>query len=328
MEDPGQKLRRVRERLSLRVRDVEQASLKIADKYHNDEFAVLINRISEIENRGLVPTLYKLYSLCAIYRLDFLEVLDWYGISLAGMAADATLAEVPGTHPVSLHPSAQGEVLLPLSLDPGLDLRRTTYLTRMIQRWGKPPLLFLETLGLKDQRYAFIGTEDWFMYPLLQPGTFIMIDETARRIQKSGWTNEYDRPIYFLEHRQGYVCGWCNLTGEQLILQPHFASLELAFYEGSQFPTEYKGDIFAAEHGSWNRAPRAGYEVIRVPLHQTGHATGEYEDFITGFVTKDGKVWGRPVGVAVAQDGSLFVSDDASNSIWRVAYVGGAKAGD
>jgi len=113
-----------------------------------------------------------------------------------------------------------------------------------------------------------------------------------------------------------------------VLLQPHFASLELAFYEGSQFPTEYKGDIFAAEHGSWNRAPRAGYEVIRVPLHQTGHATGEYEDFITGFVTKDGKVWGRPVGVAVAQDGSLFVSDDASNSIWRVAYVGGAKAGD
>jgi glucose/arabinose dehydrogenase len=112
-----------------------------------------------------------------------------------------------------------------------------------------------------------------------------------------------------------------------VLLQPHNASLEMTFYEGSQFPAEYKGDIFAAEHGSWNRASRAGYEVIRVPLHQTGHANGEYEDFLTGFVTKDGQVWGRPVGVAVAKDGSLFVSDDGSKSIWRVSYVGDAKSG-
>lgn len=107
-----------------------------------------------------------------------------------------------------------------------------------------------------------------------------------------------------------------------VLLQPHDASLEMTFYEGEQFPPEYKGDIFAAEHGSWNRSPRAGYEVIRVPLHQTGHATGEYEDFLTGFVVDDQSVWGRPVGVTVAPDGSLLVSDDGSGSIWRVSYTG------
>lgn len=107
-----------------------------------------------------------------------------------------------------------------------------------------------------------------------------------------------------------------------VILQPHNASLEMTFYDGKQFPAEYAGDIFAAEHGSWNRSPRAGYEVIRVPLHQTGHAAGEYEDFLTGFVVDDQSVWGRPVGVAVAPDGSLLVSDDASGSIWRVSYAG------
>ena len=107
-----------------------------------------------------------------------------------------------------------------------------------------------------------------------------------------------------------------------VILQPHNASLQMTFYEGHRFPAEYLGDIFASEHGSWNRYPRAGYEVIRVPLHQTGHATGEYEDFLTGFVVDDEKVWGRPVGVTVATDGSLLVSDDASGSIWRVSYVG------
>jgi glucose/arabinose dehydrogenase len=107
-----------------------------------------------------------------------------------------------------------------------------------------------------------------------------------------------------------------------VLLQPHNASLEFTFYEGQQFPAEYKGDIFASEHGSWNKAVRVGYEVVRVPLHQTGHASGEYEDFLTGFVLPDGNVWGRPVGVTVATDGSLLVSDDGSNSIWRVSSGG------
>jgi len=106
-----------------------------------------------------------------------------------------------------------------------------------------------------------------------------------------------------------------------VLLQPHNASLELTFYEGKQFPAEYKGDIFASEHGSWNKSLRAGYEVIRVPLHQTGHASGEYEDFVTGFVLPNGNVWGRPVGITVAPDGSLLVTDDGSNSIWRVVYT-------
>jgi glucose/arabinose dehydrogenase len=106
-----------------------------------------------------------------------------------------------------------------------------------------------------------------------------------------------------------------------VLLQPHLASLEMTFYSAQQFPAEYRGDIFAAEHGSWNRKKRTGYEVVRVPL-KNGHATGEYEDFLTGFVTDKGEVWGRPVGVAVGKDGCLFVSDDGSGSIWRVAYTG------
>jgi glucose/arabinose dehydrogenase len=106
-----------------------------------------------------------------------------------------------------------------------------------------------------------------------------------------------------------------------ILVNPHFASLEMLFYEGAQFPAEYRGDGFAAEHGSWNRAQRSGYEVIRLPMKH-GHATGEYEDFLTGFVNPDSTVWGRPVGVAVAKDGSLFVSDDGSRSIWHVSYLG------
>ncbi len=106
-----------------------------------------------------------------------------------------------------------------------------------------------------------------------------------------------------------------------VLLQSHSASLEMLFYTGQQFPREYAGDAFAAEHGSWNRLRRTGYKVIRVPV-RNGIATGEYEDFMTGFVTPNGEVWGRPVGVAVAKDGSLLVTDDGSNMIWRISYQG------
>jgi len=163
------------------------------------------------------------------------------------------------------------------------------------------------------------------------------------------WTsvNERDRigdnlpPDYITHVQEGGFYGWPwyytggnedpRLKGKHpelkdkvivpdVLLEPHNASLELTFYEGSQFPAEYAGDIFAAEHGSWNRSVRTGYEVILVPL-RNGRASGEYEDFLTGFVTADGKVWGRPVGVAVAQDGSLMVTDDGSGSLWRVSYA-------
>ena len=104
--------------------------------------------------------------------------------------------------------------------------------------------------------------------------------------------------------------------------EPHNASLEMTCYDGQQFPADFQGDVFASEHGSWNKSLRVGYEVIRVPLRQTGHRTGQYEDFMTGFVVDNSQVWGRPVGIAVAPDGSLFVSDDGSGSIWRIRYTG------
>jgi len=135
-----------------------------------------------------------------------------------------------------------------------------------------------------------------------------------------GWPSYYMGGHVDPRHHDKHPDLRARMLNPDVLLQPHNASLEMTFYDAKQFPTQYQGDIFAAEHGSWNKSARTGYEVVRVPLHQQGHATGEYEDFLTGFVTKDGKVWGRPVGVAVAKDGSLLVSDDGSNSIWRVSY--------
>jgi glucose/arabinose dehydrogenase len=108
-----------------------------------------------------------------------------------------------------------------------------------------------------------------------------------------------------------------NISVPDVLIQAHSASLQLVFYTGTQFPAEYHGDAFAAEHGSWNRAKRTGYKVIRVKT-KDGVPTGEYQDFLTGFVVDDRAVWGRPVGVAVARDGALLVSDDAGGTIWVI----------
>jgi glucose/arabinose dehydrogenase len=106
-----------------------------------------------------------------------------------------------------------------------------------------------------------------------------------------------------------------------VLVQSHSASLNLVFYDGQQFPAEYQGDIFAAFHGSWNKKRRTGYKIVRVPIDKsTGKARGDYEDFVTGFVTPEENVWGRPVGVTVAKDGSLLFSEDGNKTIWRVSY--------
>jgi glucose/arabinose dehydrogenase len=110
-----------------------------------------------------------------------------------------------------------------------------------------------------------------------------------------------------------------KVTVPDVLLQPHSASLGLTFYEGNVFPAEYSGDAFAAEHGSWNRSKRTGYKVVRIRLRD-GVPTGEYEDFVTGFVVNDSEVWGRPVGVTVAHDGARLISEDASGTIWRVTH--------
>ena len=224
-EDAGQKLRRVRETLNLRYRDVEEASLRIAERRHNPEFAIALSRLADIENKGTLPTIYRLYSLCAIYRLDLHEVLRWYGVDFANVAADALEVDVERTHLIRFGLPDNMDVEAPLSLDPVVDLRRTTYLSRMIQRWGTLPLGLLKGLDLKNHRYGFIGTEDWSMYPLLPPGSLILVDEVRNKVVNSGWGSEFERPIYFLEHRDGYACSWCHLSESQLVLQPHPASM-------------------------------------------------------------------------------------------------------
>jgi glucose/arabinose dehydrogenase len=137
-----------------------------------------------------------------------------------------------------------------------------------------------------------------------------------------GWPWYYIGANWDPEHKGKHPEMKSKVIVPDVLIQPHNASLEMVFYDGQQFPAKYRGGIFAAQHGSWNKGARTGYNVIFVPVDQNGKAGGEYEDFMTGFVMQNGDVWGRPVGVAVAKDGSLLVSDDGGNVIWRLSYTG------
>ncbi len=224
MGEAGQKLKRIRERLRLKYRDIEEASLKIAAARQNDEYVVALSRLADIENKGTMPSMYRLYSLCAIYRLDLEEVLSWYGVLVDQLPVDANLIELPRTHVVGFATRDRSEVQVPVALDPGIDLNKTEFLSRMIQRWGTLPLTLLKRADLRGFLYGLIGTEDWFMNPIVPPGSLVVIDDSRRRIVNSGWTNEFDRPIYFLELRSGYACAWCSLRDDRLVLLPHPAS--------------------------------------------------------------------------------------------------------
>jgi transcriptional regulator with XRE-family HTH domain len=222
--DPGLRLKNIREGLGLRYRDVAHAANIIAKRRKSSDFAIGLSRLADIENRGVMPSLHRLYSLCAIYRIDFEEVLEWYGVPLGEIWADATTVQPPNTHPIDIYDPKQAWVRLPLQIDPGVDFNKTQFLSRIVQRWGKVPLMMLGSLDLDRSRYGMIGWEDTRMSPLLKPGAIVQIDTQRRQIENGGWTSEFDRPIYFLQLRSGYACCWCNRNGDQLFLQPHHAS--------------------------------------------------------------------------------------------------------
>ena len=222
MERPGEKLKRIREKLRLTYRDVERASQEIAARRTNDEFGIALSRLADIEHKGTVPTIFRLYSLCAIYRLDLCEVMEWYGVQPDALSEEAVEVPLDRTHLVDFKP--HGTIPVPQPPDAEFDPARTTLLNYLVRRWGKAGLGLLKGLDLHGHRYGMIGTADWSMYPLLHPGSLVLIDETRRRVTARAWASEVERPIYFLEARDGYRCGWFTAASGKLIYQPHPAS--------------------------------------------------------------------------------------------------------
>jgi transcriptional regulator with XRE-family HTH domain len=216
----GKKLRELREQIGLTLRDVEIASTTLADTRGIEEYIINPSRLSDIETKGVVPSIYRLYVLSVIYRADFAELLKLYGVDLGSTAADFAVCRPAKTHRLEII-SNRGSVNIPVKLDPGFDLRNSNNLGRMIENWGLVPLQYLQELSKRKYTYAYIGTEDLTMYPLILPGSFVQVDEDRTKVEEGKWRSELERPIYFIETREGYVCCWCSVRKGEIILQPH-----------------------------------------------------------------------------------------------------------
>ena len=220
MSQAGQRLLALRKELGLTMRDVEAASGRIAARHGSEDFAISPSRLSDIESKGLIPNLHRAYSLSVIYRRDLRELLALYGIDVNETAADLALSEPPKSH-ISEALDGVMAVNVPVRMDPGFDPRRTVNLGRMIERWGLVPLAHLTQFVHTKYTYGYVGTEDFTMYPVLLPGSFIQVDESANKVVEGSWRSEYERPIYFVELRDGYTVCWCTLKDDYLVLQPH-----------------------------------------------------------------------------------------------------------
>ncbi len=206
--------------MGLTLRDVEVSSTSLADTRGIEEFIINPSRLSDIETKGVIPSVYRLYVLSVIYRADFTELLRFYGVDLNSTAADLAICQPTKTHRLDIA-TGRGNVQMPVKLDPGFDIRRTTDLGRMIENWGLVPMQYLQELAKRKYTYAYLGTEDLTMYPLLLPGSFVQVDEDRSRVEERKWRSELERPIYFVETRDGHVCCWCSVRRGEIVLQSH-----------------------------------------------------------------------------------------------------------
>jgi transcriptional regulator with XRE-family HTH domain len=216
----GRRLRDLRERLGLTLRSVEEASGRLAIAFENLEFAIPPSRLSDIETKGVLPSLYRLQSLAMVYRVGWDEILSWYGVDVFAAVPKHESKHPPRTHTVQTKPAMQ-ELHLPLRFDPSLDFTRTANIGLFIQKWGLLPLTYLANFATDEYCYGFVGSKDFTMYPILPPGSFVQIDPSRTRVRKGMWRSDYERPIYFLETREESLCGWVTIREGKVILQPH-----------------------------------------------------------------------------------------------------------
>lgn len=218
----GEQLKDIRQRLGLTAREVEDNSRKIAGAEGDEEFYISNAWVTQLENKHTMPSIHKLFSLAVIYRMKFTDLLMLYGVNLETMAKYQLLTPLQKTHTTTIEVyDKERTVSFPVRFDPGLQPEKTNLLSRMVEVWGEVPVFFLQQLDIKHNMYGYIGLSDFTLHPLLKPGSFVQIDGSQNRIKKLPWRTEFDRPIYFIELREGYACSWCDLQGNKLLLIPH-----------------------------------------------------------------------------------------------------------
>lgn len=218
----GERLKALRESLGLTTRDVEERSERTAEERQNREYHISHTWVTDIENDKFAPGIYKLHTLSRIYNRKITEFLSYYGVPLSASSRERMSIGVPKTHLLESGSDLDAEeVSLPVRFKEEFHLERTNLLARVVERWDQIPVGLLQHLDLHKSVYGYIGLEDYTLYPLIRPGSLVQIDVNQRKLSTAKWKTEFDRPIYFVELRNGYVCSWCQLDRGQLIVIPH-----------------------------------------------------------------------------------------------------------
>src|SRR6266849_5190435 len=222
---PGQRLKALREALGISGRDVQMYSRLIAGTQGNPRYCISHSSLVEIENSARVPSVHKLFTLSALYRINFVDLLLFFRIDLDQLNTARLAVKLPRTHlvPSEIY-DTERRVSFPVRFDPGARIEDTNLLSRMVQTWGEIPIAFVQNLGLRKYLYGFIGMHDYTLYPMIRPGAFVQIDDQDTKIQSESWENEFERPIYFFQLRDDYAYGWCELEGKVLSIIPHSLS--------------------------------------------------------------------------------------------------------
>lgn len=221
-KSPGSSLKQVRMRLQLGMRDVEELSTKIATKERDERFYLSAARLAQLENDDETPSHFKIFTLSAIYGLSFYEILNLYGVNPDRVHKYRSEIRLTTTRPVSQELYSLHEVVkVPIRFDPSFKWERTQLVNRAVALWGEIPAAFLLECNPRQHLYAYIGLEDETMYPLLRKGSLVMVDEKLRSVTSGGWNNEFERPIYLVETRDEYLCGWCCLEGSKIMIVPY-----------------------------------------------------------------------------------------------------------
>jgi transcriptional regulator with XRE-family HTH domain len=208
--------------LGITTRDVAEFSQKIAATEGNPEFHISNAWLTQVENSDSVPSIFKLYSLSSIYRIRFTDLLRLYGVDLQHLNLHQMESSLPATHLTNIEVyDSERTISFPVRFDRSFDIDNTSLLSRMVEVWGEVPLALIQHLDVRHGLYGFIGLHDLTLYPLLRPGSFVQIDPRMRKVQPLRSRTEFDRPIYFVELREGYACSWCDLQDGYLLLLPH-----------------------------------------------------------------------------------------------------------
>jgi hypothetical protein len=219
---PSEQIKDIRCRLGITTREVAEFSHKIAEAEGNPEFHISNAWLTQVENSDSVPSIFKLYSLSSIYHIKFTDLLLLYGVDLQHLTRNQLAAPLPDTHLTNLEVyDQQRTVSFPIRFDRSFDVDNTNLLSRLVEVWGEVPIALIQHLDIRHGLYGYVGLQDLTLYPLLRPGSFVRIDPRVRKVQPMRWRTEFDRPIYFVELRDGYACSWCELQDGYLLLLPH-----------------------------------------------------------------------------------------------------------